>query len=309
MPFPPRWLAAVTLLVPALPASASAAPVHSTHATHAARTTHSRMHLRSARARHGGLESRVRGCLDAPVEVVAGSESATFSLARCDGTAAPSAVDRLTTLARAVVEPPPPAAMPSGVSRPRAAAWRGTPSIDPGLVERLEKVVDHFRRRGELARVVVVSSYRSAATSHYHARGRALDVRLEGVENPALVEFCKTLPDTGCGSYPNDTFVHFDVRDPGTGSIAWTDLSRAGQAPRFARDADVALPSLPDPSDHAARHARVPAPPVAAPSVEEAPAAPAHAAPPAAVLAVPSGHEGAAPGADESPRDPAVHAL
>jgi uncharacterized protein YcbK (DUF882 family) len=180
-------------------------------------------HRRQARA---ATEAKPRECIKAPIEVVAGSESATFSLARCDGSAIPAGVDRLSMLARA-----------PGVHR-----------LDAKLVERLELAIDHFRKGGEPVRVLLVSGYRPRSAGSYHSTGRALDLRIDGVENDALDAFCKTLPDTGCGYYPNSVFVHIDVRDPHTGHVAWTDVSRPGEPPRYVtQDASPAstLPTLP----------------------------------------------------------------
>jgi hypothetical protein len=66
-----------------------------------------------------------------------------------------------------------------------------------------------------------------------HSSGRAVDFRMEGVKNEDVVAFCKTLGDTGCGFYPNSSFVHIDVRDPGAGHVAWIDASGPGETPRY----------------------------------------------------------------------------
>jgi uncharacterized protein YcbK (DUF882 family) len=180
-------------------------------------------HLRAARATK---EAQPRACVKAPIEVIAGAESAKLSLAKCDGAAAPEGVDRLSTLARAP----------------------GAHRLDARLVEHLELAVDHFRKGTEPARVMLVSGYRPRSAGSYHSTGRALDFRIDGVANEALVAFCKSLPDTGCGFYPNSGFVHMDVRDAGTGHVAWTDASRSGEAPRYVTEdpsAATILPSLP----------------------------------------------------------------
>jgi Bacterial protein of unknown function (DUF882) len=179
-----------------------------------------------------------RGCVKAPVQIVAGAQSATLSLARCDGVAATAGLERLSALARA----------------------RGAVRLDARLVEQLELAVDHFRKGVEPTRVQLVSGYRPESAGSYHAKGKALDFRLDGVANEAVVAFCKTLPDTGCGYYPNSGFVHMDVREPGTGHVAWTDVSRPGQAPRYvAADAPPApseAAASPAPSEAAAPSAR-----------------------------------------------------
>jgi hypothetical protein len=68
-----------------------------------------------------------------------------------------------------------------------------------------------------------------------------------GVSNEELVAFCKTLPDTGCGYYPNSSFVHVDVRNPGTGSVTWIDSSGPGEAPHYVKQ----WPPPPEESDTA----------------------------------------------------------
>jgi hypothetical protein len=145
------------------------------------------------------------------------------------------------------------AAAGKGGTTPAPPGPAGARRVDPRLVERLELVVDHFRKGDVTPRVLLVSGYRPRSSGSYHAKGRALDFRIEGVTNEALVAFCKTLPDTGCGYYPNSVFVHMDTREPGTGHVAWIDASRPGEAPRYvsswppsSTDAvDNTLPPLP----------------------------------------------------------------
>jgi uncharacterized protein YcbK (DUF882 family) len=195
MPLPVRSVVTLALvLVSSTAAAASHAPARS--------------HKKQARA---APAAKLRECVKAPVEIVAGSESATFSLAKCDGAAAAGGVHQLSNLAKAP----------------------GVHKLDARLVERLELAVDHFRKGVESARVVLVSGYRPRAAGSYHSTGRALDFRIDGVENEALVGFCKTLPDTGCGYYPNSGFVHIDVREPNTGHVTWTDISRPGEPPHY----------------------------------------------------------------------------
>jgi hypothetical protein len=216
----------------------------------------------SARRHKPARTARVEKPADKPcakdtVEVVAGAESATFALTRCDGTAAPTAVEQLSILARpsSAAKPKQPLAVLAKGRGPDVAP--GIRRIDARLVERLELVVDHFRKPGEAARVLLVSGYRPRSAGSYHASGRALDLRVDGVTNEALVAFCKTLPDTGCGYYPNSAFVHIDVREAGAGHVSWIDISRPGEAPKYVTawplpsDApgDGKLPPLPGSKD------------------------------------------------------------
>jgi uncharacterized protein DUF882 len=205
-------------------------------------------------------KSEARTCTKPPVEIVAGGESATMALTRCDGKPAPLAVEHLSVLAR-----------PGGSARPKITVEAmakvhgnevapGVRRIDARLVERLEQAVEHFRKPGQPAKVSIVSGYRPRSAGSFHQSGRALDLRIEGVTNEALVAFCKTLPDTGCGYYPNSLFVHMDVRDHGAGHVSWIDVSKPGEAPKYvsswpqtgAADDASKLPALPmdeQPSD------------------------------------------------------------
>ena len=169
-------------------------------------------------------------CAKPSVEVVAGSESATFPLERCDGEAIPASVDKLSILAR-----------PAGTAKPKeplagkphgSEVAPGIRRIDARLAERIELVADHFRKEGEPTRIVLVAP-KSRSAGSYHASGRAIDFRVEGADNGAVIAFCKTVQDTGCGYYPNGGFVHMDVRDTGAGHVAWIDISKAGEAPKY----------------------------------------------------------------------------
>lgn len=103
------------------------------------------------------------------------------------------------------------------------------------LLELLTRISDHFGGR----RIYVISGYRVPGgytrESSRHTRGAAIDIRVGGVPNTALRDYCRTLPRTGCGYYPNSTFVHVDVRER---SAYWVDLSRPGEAPRYRRPSD-----------------------------------------------------------------------
>ncbi len=196
-------------------------------------------------------------CTKAPVKVTTGVEAATFALAKCNGSPAPLAVEQLSVLARPPRAPKPHETLETLGKTTGTDLAPGVRRIDPRLVERLELVVDHFRTDGGPAHVLLVSGYRPRSAHSYHQLGRALDFRLDGVTNEALVAFCKTLPDTGCGYYPNSSFVHMDVRNPGTGRIAWVDTSGPGETPKYVsqwplpstaaapRTGSVALPALP----------------------------------------------------------------
>ncbi len=167
-------------------------------------------------------------CAKPSVEVVAGSESATMSLERCDGEAIPASIDKLSILAR-----------PAGTPRPKDGGATKGADVAPGIrrldtrvAERLELVADHFRKDGAPTRIEIVAP-KSRSAGSYHASGRAIDFRIEGAENDAVAAFCKTVQDTGCGFYPSGGFVHMDVRDSGAGHVSWIDISKAGEAPKY----------------------------------------------------------------------------
>jgi uncharacterized protein YcbK (DUF882 family) len=66
-----------------------------------------------------------------------------------------------------------------------------------------------------------------------HVKGRALDLRVEGVSNKALRDFLMaTFRPSGIGYYPNGPFVHFDVREKQ--SAFWVDTSGKGEAAEYA---------------------------------------------------------------------------
>ena len=170
-------------------------------------------------------------CLHEGVEFVRGQEAQTFSLTRCDGSVAPLALEKLSVLARPESAPLPKSVEElAKVKGPDIAA--GIRRVDPGLVERIQAITHHFSKSG-VAKVDVISGYRPMSSGSYHATGQAMDLRVEGIPNEAVVEFCKTLEDTGCGYYPNSSFVHVDVRQPGTGHVAWIDASGPGEPPKY----------------------------------------------------------------------------
>ncbi len=98
------------------------------------------------------------------------------------------------------------------------------------LMRVLAQLADHFNGRT----IVVVSAYRSEKNgtneSSRHASGEAIDIRVEGVPNESLRDYCLTLPRVGVGYYPRSSFVHVDVRDR---EVYWVDWSRPGEPPLY----------------------------------------------------------------------------
>ncbi len=106
-----------------------------------------------------------------------------------------------------------------------------THPIEGRLLTLLGIVSNHFGSRP----IEVVSGFRPFTTTQYnphsnHNHGRAIDFRVTGVPNEVVRDFCRTLKNTGCGYYPNSTFVHMDTRAK---SAFWVDYSRPGEAPRY----------------------------------------------------------------------------
>jgi len=172
-------------------------------------------------------------CVKEPVEIVRGPEIERFELTKCDGSVAPLAVERLSVLVRPGGAARPVAPLAELAKKPGAEIAHGVRRVDPRLAQRMQDVVDHFSKPNAPAKIFVISGYRPASVGSMHSTGRAIDFRVEGAKNEDVVAFCKTLNDTGCGFYPNSSFVHIDVRDPGAGHVTWIDASGPGETPRY----------------------------------------------------------------------------
>jgi hypothetical protein len=175
-----------------------------------------------------------RPCLHDPITIARGTEEDHFSLTRCDGSPTPEGVDHLSALARpdSVQKWTGHGPLPTGMKR-----------LDARLAERLQLVADHFGHPGHPVSLHIISGLRPNSVGSFHATAQAIDFRVDDVRNEELVTFCKTLPDTGCGYYPNSSFVHLDVRAPGTGHVSWIDASGPGEAPHYV----TAWPVPPEP--------------------------------------------------------------
>jgi Bacterial protein of unknown function (DUF882) len=177
-----------------------------------------------------------KACMKAPVIVSAGREEERFVLAKCDGTPAPLAVEYLSLLARPASAQRPAEAVSELARSSGSELAPGIRRVDPRLLERLAIVAEHFGKKGKTTHVQLISGYRPTSAGSYHSTARALDFRIEGAKNEDVVAFCKTLPDTGCGYYPNSLFVHMDVRDHGAGHVSWIDASGPGESPRYVAE-------------------------------------------------------------------------
>lgn len=176
------------------------------------------------------------GCLDRPVMVHAGSEREKVTLTKCNGEVLPSAIAQLSVLARPSSSKRPSASIESLSTKKGKLIASGIRRISAGLIERLAKVLRHVSKPGEMAKLHIVSGYRPRSVESSHASAKALDFRVDGVKNEAIIAFCKKLDDTGCGFYPNSQFVHLDERDEGAGHVAWIDASRPGESARYVTD-------------------------------------------------------------------------
>lgn len=165
-----------------------------------------------------------------------GLETETFPLVDCGGAGVEDSRARLSILARpwGVSRPPKTSAKPAAGMKPPANTPPGeiAPGVrllDKALIGRIDKIARKFQGKT----LSLVSGYRPQSRGSLHQSARAVDLRVTGVSNAELVAFCRTLPDTGCGYYPNSSFVHVDARLPGTGHVTWIDASGPGEAPRY----------------------------------------------------------------------------
>jgi hypothetical protein len=188
--------------------------------------------IRGKRPSHSEVEPKA-ACTKDPVEIIRGPEIDTFQLTKCDGSIAPLAVERLSVSIRPGSAARPTAPIAELAKKKGTELAHGIHRVDERLAMRLQAVADHFGKPGLPMKLSVVSGYRPTSIGSMHATGRAIDFRIEGAKNEDIVAFCKTLTDTGCGFYPNSSFVHLDVRDPGAGHVSWIDASGPGETPRY----------------------------------------------------------------------------
>jgi hypothetical protein len=276
----------------ARPAHASPAPKGKTAAAPERAGAHPRTAKRAAPSKRAPAPP-LRPCLHEPVTVVRGADnhSESFALTRCDGRPAADALDRLSTLSRTHGAPAAPATdshahgVHTGAKMPHKHA-ANAPIMHRGLLSRLQAIASHFPGGA----IRIASGYRPTAARSFHQSGRALDIVIPGVSNDDLVAFCRTLPDTGCGYYPNSTFVHIDVRNAGTGHVYWIDASKPGEPPRYVtswpeKDDAPALPASPPPEADSIADENATAESRAEPAANGSNAAPARPAQPRTDLA------------------------
>jgi Bacterial protein of unknown function (DUF882) len=179
------------------------------------------------------VSAKTAACTKDPIEMIRGPEIEKFELTKCDGTLAPLAVEHLSVLIRPGSAARPVTPLAELAKKKGGELAHGVHRIDERLATRLQSLADHFAKPGSPLKLSVVSGVRPTSIGSMHATGRAIDFRIEGTKNEDVVAFCKTLTDTGCGFYPNSSFVHLDVRDPGAGHVSWIDASGPGESPRY----------------------------------------------------------------------------
>jgi uncharacterized protein YcbK (DUF882 family) len=116
-------------------------------------------------------------------------------------------------------------------------------SIHPRLVEIVAALSRHYRD----ARIEVISGYRArpyGAPHSKHFLGRAMDVHVDGVNSRKAARWVwENFRGVGVGFYPNQDFLHIDVRDL---DVRWVDQARHGESAHahyFGRAAGEPLPS------------------------------------------------------------------
>jgi hypothetical protein len=168
-------------------------------------------------------------------------EMERIALTNCSGAIDTDALDRLSVLAR-----------PAGVARPplplpidpegEAGEWTNQVRL---LNPRLVWVVSELARAFPGHAIVFMSGYRREAHSGLHGKAQALDLYVRDVPNEMLFAVCRQLRDAGCGFYPNNHFVHVDVRPFGIGRVAWVDVSGPGEPSRYVDGwPDVLAPGI-----------------------------------------------------------------
>lgn len=201
---------------------------------------------KKAAAKKADSDAPQRPCLGSPVTVDRGGvEGQSLALVDCHGAPRDAAREELSLLARPWSAPRPKPLGPGnehghGHAHPSLGKSSKLPAgeiapgvrlVDKGLLVRLDRIAQRFPGRA----ISVVSGYRPQSRGSQHQTARALDLRVAGVSNEELVAFCKTFTDTACGYYPNSSFVHVDVRNPGTGSVTWIDASGPHEPPRYVK--------------------------------------------------------------------------
>ena len=104
--------------------------------------------------------------------------------------------------------------------------------MDPRLLQIVSQISRHFGN----AEIQVVSGYRArpyGAPHSKHFLGRAMDIRVTGVGARTVRDYVwRNFRGIGVGYYPEQQFVHVDVREQDTG---WVDHAKSGESARHVR--------------------------------------------------------------------------
>jgi hypothetical protein len=162
-----------------------------------------------------------------------GSDYDRLSMVDCAGSIDLFALDRVSVLARVPSTPNPGYPLPEAPNPP--PTWPdewvdGVRLLHPRLLWVVQRIGEAFPRRT----IQILSGYRrDERLNSPHRLGRALDIKVNGVEDADLFAFCLSLKDVGCGYYPFHPFVHVDVRSTGTKAVYWVDASAPGEPSKY----------------------------------------------------------------------------
>lgn len=99
----------------------------------------------------------------------------------------------------------------------------GLDTVSPALIERLEAIRAFFDRPITITSGVRCEAHNAAvggSAKSQHLLGKAADIRVVGVPDELVQEYClTTFPTGGIGCYP--TFTHVDVRE---GRARWGEV-------------------------------------------------------------------------------------
>ncbi|MBN2528350.1 MAG: LysM peptidoglycan-binding domain-containing protein [Deltaproteobacteria bacterium] len=108
--------------------------------------------------------------------------------------------------------------------------------MHPRLADLMQRVAERFPGK----EIAIYSGYRprvrGKSKQSMHAKGRAVDFRVEGVSNALLYEFISSLDKVGAGFYPNSLHVHLDARDK---KYLWTDVSGRGEKANYVEPGET----------------------------------------------------------------------
>jgi uncharacterized protein YcbK (DUF882 family) len=107
----------------------------------------------------------------------------------------------------------------------REDAFRSQHDVHPRLLDLAYRAMRHFGAR----EVELVSGFRDGRATSRHSHGRAMDIKMPGVDVRRLADFFYRQGFVGVGIYPRSGFVHVDVRAQ---SYFWVDYARPGRRGR-----------------------------------------------------------------------------